>query len=893
MNRLSDGSISYSEDGGVTWTTNTQIATLGNPVVSAQGKNVVTVNSRGMTQFYISSFEDSSDYNGRLAPFDLENVGWLVERFRPHPFDPNAIIALGRSTECQSSQTNPACVYSSYYSKDFGRTWKLITSYTSYLLDWAPSAYNTSIRSHEVLLEDYANKTGNGSPGHRLAGTKRLSLVSLESQYAGSNDAPVLQPLQENILGSVQWKGVIFATKPRDPARPYASEMQLYTSHDNGKSFKLVRLPKSGEVSSAETHYSILDISDDGAVFINVRFNNWGYGNIYSSDANGDNYALNLRYAAREWLGGADFGVVSGIEGVYLSNVELTPTTPGAELETRITFDNGGEWFPLTAPELEIADCGVVAEECFLHLRKQAESWKRNFFTTPNDIGLIIGTGNVGRRLKTSGHNTYLSNNAGKSWSKAFDGRYTFEVSQNGGILIAARDDIQTSTLKWSSDSGRTWKECLLPPVDAAEPVAAGHVMDARGEMVDASEIDWTVGLSSFEARSHGIELAPHLKNNNQASFNSKVGYGDSASEAAGKRDAAAVNVLGLTRVPSQDASARFIVSAYTAGTTVRGFIYLDFNATEARTCQGWDDLQSPTSDYEPFSPSDKDGDGCILGRKIVYARKKPAAECWVAHTVPPTILFEVQCQCSRQDFMCDYCFAPNATHPDICELDCPDYNPALPPATCQPGSQWRRTLGYRRVAGTKCTGGVDKLGPMENCPAAPTQMQPVTAPVYTPPLQPPVPVTAPVPVHVAPRPPVSPPTTTPVHHPAPVTHAPINVPIFVPTTGTIPDAAPTHQKSKILLPAVISGMTIVLMLGVLATLFFLSARNARVRHGLLRCVPDSWLPAYVPPDREGGPHYHPLQGTSLSANNNDDIFNDDEFLQEDANVLEMDEDDE
>lgn len=877
MNHLSDGSIAYSQDGGVTWTTTSEIATLGNPVVSALGQNVLTVNSRGMTQVYVASFEETSAYSGRLSTFDLENIGFLAAYFRPHPYDPNAVLALGSAPVCRTNAASPECIYSAYFSTNFGRTWETIVTYAAGMLDWAPSAYNSTTRSHEVIVEDYQTKTGNGSPRHRPLGSKRLSIASLEVQYSGQPKAAVtLQPLQESVFGSLVWSGVIFATKARNPARPTTTDINLLTSHDNGRSFKLARLPKSANVSStAESSYAILDVSKDGAVFVNVRFNSWEYGYLYSSDADGDNYALNLRYAARDLFGGVDFGIVAGIEGVYLANQELTPNTPGAELFSRITYDNGGEWFPLSPPESEIADCGVPAEQCFLHLRRQVQAWKPNFFTTPSDVGLIIGTGNVGSKLLTSASfNTYLSNSAGKTWTKAFEGRYGFEVSQNGGILIASREDTQTSTLKWSSDSGRSWKECLLPPLEPAanrdaEAMASSLLVD------EYANHDWTVMPESLS--SSGLKIARQSPLQATQTSQSEM-----------KRDATAVNVAGLTSVPSADSSARFIITARTPAGS--GFIYMDFNATEERTCQGWDDLQSPTSDYEPFSPSDKDGDGCILGRKIVYARKKPTASCWVAHTVEPRILFEFACQCSRQDYMCDYCFAPNATSPDQCIPDCVDFNPALPPANCV--GQYRRTSGYRLVAGDRCKGGVNMLGPMEQCPTTPVQTQPVSPPIYTPPLSPPVPV-SPVPVAVptttapvAPPKPNGPqPTAKPPQQAAPVVSSPIHHP------SDSPSAAPSQQRSKIVLPAIISSMTIVLMLGVLATLFFLSARNARVRHGLLRCVPDSWLPAYMPPDREGGAHYHPLQGTGLSATAHDDIFNDDEFLQEDANVLEMDDD--
>lgn len=882
MNRLSDGSIAFSQNGGSTWSTNTQISVRGVPVVSARGKNVLAVNSHGLTQLLVSSFEEKSQYEGKLEEFETINAGWLPLAFVPHPFDHNAILALTRPTVCLSNATSEDCFFTSYFSRDFGRTWTRLATYSAGYLDWAPSAYNASLNSHEVILEDYAQKTGNGDPNHRPYGSKRLTFVSLDVQYSSNPFATVeLQPLQENVLGAVAWKGVIFATKAVDPAHPSASALNLYTSHDNGRTFKLMRVPKSEGSNNSERFYSILDVTNGGAVFVNVRFEGWNYGNIYSSDENGDNYALTLRHGARDpYSGGADFGRTKGIEGIYFSNVELTPDVAGADLVTRISFDNGGEWFPLRAPASEIATCGVSAESCHLHLRKDMDSTRPNFFTTPNDIGLVMGVGNAGSKLKASGLNTYISHDAGKTWSRALDGHYSFDVSQNGGVLIANRNDAQTGTLKWSTDSGRSWKECVLPhPAMSIPPFNNGQASTSNELGVDEGDFDWTVGSHTRIGGAQTIELAAHLKNK-------KKKADTTASLPTGNVPRDGFRVWDLERIPSTDASARFILAARSSAGN--GFIYLDFNATESRTCQGWDDLKSPTSDYEAFIPSDVDGDGCILGRKIVYARKKPSANCWVAHTVEPIIQFEITCQCSRQDYMCDYCFAPNATNPAICELDCPDYNPNLPPPNCH--GEWYRTSGYRLVASNKCKGGVNKLGSMQQCPSAPTHTQPIVPPVYTPPIHPPTTV---APQHAPTSSPHSVPSSphAPSYPHTPISHPFNNPPVHSPHDSSAP--TPVHQKSKIVLPAIISSMTIVLMLGVLATLFFLSARNARVRHSLLRCVPDSWLPAYIPPDREGGARYHPLQGTGLSAQAaNDDIFNDDEFLQEDANVLEMDEDD-
>ena len=56
--------------------------------------------------------------------------------------------------------------------------------------------------------------------------------------------------------------------------------------------------------------------------------------------------------------------------------------------------------------------------------------------STPAAVGLMLGVGNVGERLKHSDAelNTYVSRDAGETWSKVAEGSHTYDVADQGGL---------------------------------------------------------------------------------------------------------------------------------------------------------------------------------------------------------------------------------------------------------------------------------------------------------------------------------------------------------------------------------------------------------------------------------------------------------------------------
>jgi hypothetical protein len=106
-----------------------------------------------------------------------------------------------------------------------------------------------------------------------------------------------------------------------------------------------------------EDRYTIVN-DDVGSAFINVQHDDDAWGNLYVSAVNsalgGEHvFTLSLVRAVREPSGQVQFARFFGADGVYLCNVREDTGKVGRleSIRTMITYDNGGEWFPLKVPK--------------------------------------------------------------------------------------------------------------------------------------------------------------------------------------------------------------------------------------------------------------------------------------------------------------------------------------------------------------------------------------------------------------------------------------------------------------------------------------------------------------------------------------------------------------
>uniref|UniRef100_A0A673IES5 Sortilin-related receptor n=1 Tax=Sinocyclocheilus rhinocerous TaxID=307959 RepID=A0A673IES5_9TELE len=111
--------------------------------------------------------------------------------------------------------------------------------------------------------------------------------------------------------------------------------------------------------------------------------------------------------------------------------------------------------------------------------------------------------------------------------------------------------------------------------------------------------------------------------------------------------------------------------------------------------------------DYKRWSPSDERGNGCLLGREMVYKRRSPHATCFNGEDFDRPVTLS-NCSCTRQDYECDYGFKLSEDLSlEVCLPD-PEFSGNLyaPPVPCPVGTTYRRSKGYRKVSGDSCSGG-------------------------------------------------------------------------------------------------------------------------------------------------------------------------------------------
>jgi hypothetical protein len=324
-----------------------------------------------------------------------------------------------------------------YYSKNFGGSWMKGPSGigVNYIV-W--SNYNASADTIFALQSDrsfgYTNNYGS-------------SWTTLKQSSIG-------YVVTNNYL----YVGVIAGSSS---ANLYSSSNRHDPAHTNPQYYWLDEFPNGN--SLPETGYTFLDDSTRSE-FIGVAQSQSQYwGNVFSSDFDGDQFALTLNYVAQTNLL-YDFDKFNGLSGIFVANAYPSATSPASAKQTVISFDNGGEWKKLIAPatnSLGIPTNCSLTTGCSLHLHGLT-SWYTGlfppFYSSPNSIGLMVAVGNLGLLLTsdTSSLKTYFSRDAGITWSELFPQPTIYEFGDHGGILVYAVITTPTTSVYYSLNEGLT-----------------------------------------------------------------------------------------------------------------------------------------------------------------------------------------------------------------------------------------------------------------------------------------------------------------------------------------------------------------------------------------------------------------------------------------------------
>ena len=123
---------------------------------------------------------------------------------------------------------------------------------------------------------------------------------------------------------------------------------------------------------------------------------------------------------------------------------------------SKISFDKGGLWHDVEPTSIN-QSCRDD-DTCHLHLNSLSSFGVGPITTVENAPGLILATGNEGPYLEESKADTYISVNGGLHFKKILNGSHIYQIGDQGGLIIAARDDKAVTSVMFSWDSGATWK---------------------------------------------------------------------------------------------------------------------------------------------------------------------------------------------------------------------------------------------------------------------------------------------------------------------------------------------------------------------------------------------------------------------------------------------------
>jgi hypothetical protein len=130
-------------------------------------------------------------------------------------------------------------------------------------------------------------------------------------------------------------------------------------------------------------------------------------------------------------------------------------------LKTFMSFNNGGQWDPITAPTLDSNGENYACSNCALNLHSISTTNNAGrVFSTSSAPGIIMGVGSVTEFLALyDDSDTFLSTDAGLTWIAVAKGPHKYEVIDMGATLVMI-PDLQTPIdyILFSKDRGKTWE---------------------------------------------------------------------------------------------------------------------------------------------------------------------------------------------------------------------------------------------------------------------------------------------------------------------------------------------------------------------------------------------------------------------------------------------------
>lgn len=592
------------------------------------------------------------------------NHGRRVKEYIFHPTERNWGLASA-FTLCEDFHGEPCKIYKELFlTKDLGESWTYVESYIIQF-DWGvkdASQISAGIPKERILI----------TYEPRGKGHQKTSGWNYKVDFAYSDDFFHTRKVPAHKGNKFMLtKDYLYVAQVVDQEN---QEVVLLTSKSDHKVYDL-QLIETNQKRFREHSYSFLD-SSESSVFLNI--NHFGeasrYGHVYISDSSGVNFSVSLKYNVRTEDNQSDFEKISSLEGIYIGNAIATSFMKDAEQE--MEEDEYAEY--------ESMEENHDSSRHMANKHKKMEGYE-DFIKTM----ITFNKGGDWKRIKAPlrdveghlydcGSDCYLN-------LHGLSNNYppVYAVESAAGIIIAngnvgrylTNDEDEVSTFL-SRDGGLNWFEIRKGPHiyeigDHGALIVIADIKTATNTVL----YSWDEGLTFEELKISDEKI--HI-----------------------------TNVI----IEPMSTSQHFVV--YGETTTKKGVkkgvvIGLDFTGLHEPMCKNPDNPDTPDSDYEKWTPNDgRAGGECLLGRKIIYIRRKRESQCYNGLTFERKIVVE-NCACTEMDYECDLGFYRPAPGEPCVRTDGVNlpFELHTPPKECH--NFYTISKGYRKVPGNTCVNGV------------------------------------------------------------------------------------------------------------------------------------------------------------------------------------------
>lgn len=460
--------------------------------------------------------------------------GRILGAIKPHPRRAGWFLAFVKTCDSWNPSKNTDCApFRLLASGDFGKSWTdmmansrgKIASFMDY--DWGPDDGS----SPTPMIYATAFRNAAAFTDHRDGWDYNIDLLRSNDLFASidvvEQCANAFEILNGDVYSALPPDCEDFHKNRNRPSAIESSDVVLKISTDLGQTFNTacfpMNMPKNGFViydyhaGDAGPDFISVDHAEQNIIEAAAPMNK-----LYASDESLQLFSLSMKTLVRSQQSFAmqDFVPVYGLDGVFVANQisykafisGFPPERYSDFFESRISFNGGGTWHKIPAPETNAEgvkyQCSSDQFDCErygLHLHGEvdwevSEDWEDKFggvYSRPSAPGIIISTGNVGDALTddVSQVNTYISRDGGATWTETKRGAYIYEFGNHGGLLVIAKQFEPVDKVEYSLNEGKTWATMQLASRVfvhniRVDPSAKGHVFIIHGATAadDASD---------------------------------------------------------------------------------------------------------------------------------------------------------------------------------------------------------------------------------------------------------------------------------------------------------------------------------------------------------------------------------------------------------------------